>query len=344
MKLTLFGQSHGPAVGMTLENFPMGFCPDMEELECFLRRRAPGQSPCSTARKEADHPEFLSGLENGKVCGTILTAIIRNTDVCSRDYEELKDIPRPSHADYPAEMKFGEALDLRGGGQFSGRLTAPLCIAGGLCIQYLKTMHISVGAQIQQIGPVKNPPFNPICPELPSPCAQPTDAMKEAIFSASQQGDSLGGIIECAVTGLPAGIGEVLFGGLESRLSQLLFAIPAVKGVEFGGGFSSARMTGSQNNDPYYRDEKGTVKTRTNFAGGICGGLSTGMPLIFRVAVKPTPSIALPQESISRHGGSVRLEIKGRHDPCIVPRAVSCVEAAAAIGILDAVLEGKQWT
>ena len=343
LKLTLFGQSHGPAVGMTMENFPMGFCPELEELQKFLNRRAPGQNACSTGRKEADLPEFLSGLENGRVCGTVLTAVIRNTDARSSDYKSLADIPRPSHADFPARMKFGEALDLRGGGQFSGRLTAPLCVAGGLCLQYLKTKQIAVGAQIQQVGTLKNPSFDPLSPEIPSSFAVPTAEMKKAISEAAAKGDSLGGIIECAVTGLPAGVGEVLFGGLESRLSQLLFAIPAVKGVEFGSGFSCAEMTGSQHNDAYYRDETGAVKTRTNFSGGICGGLSTGMPLIFRVAVKPTPSISVLQESISYRGGPAQLEIKGRHDPCIVPRAVPCVEAAAAIGVLDALLEGKKW-
>ena len=343
LRLTLFGQSHGPAVGMTLENFPLGFCPDLDELQTFLNRRAPGCSPCTTGRKEADRPEFLSGLENGKVCGTVLTAVIPNSDARSSDYDAIQGIPRPSHADYPARTKFGEALDLRGGGQFSGRLTAPLCIAGGLCIQYLKSRNISVGAQIRQIGSVKNSPMDTLCPTIPSPFAQPTEEMEKAILSAAQEGDSLGGIIECAVTGLPAGVGEVLFGGLESRLSQLLFTIPAVKGVEFGSGFACAEMTGSQHNDPYYRDKTGAIRTRTNHAGGICGGLSTGMPLIFRVAVKPTPSIALSQESISADGPA-RLEIRGRHDPCIVPRAVPCVEAAAAVGILDALLEGKLWT
>ena len=343
LKLTIFGESHGPSVGMTMENFPMGFCPDFEELQTFLNRRAPGRSPCSTGRKEADLPEFLSGLEDGKVCGTVLTAVIRNKDARSSDYDAIQNIPRPSHADYPAGVKFGPALDLRGGGQFSGRLTAPLCIAGGLCIQYLKSKNIQVGAQIRQIGNVQNSPFDPLQPVIPSPRAVPTEEMKRAISSAAEKGDSLGGIIECAVTGLPAGVGEVLFGGLESRLSQILFAIPAIKGVEFGSGFACADMTGSQHNDPYYRDDSGKVRTRTNHAGGICGGISTGMPLIFRVAVKPTPSISLPQESISRDGGSARLEIRGRHDPCIVPRAVPCVEAAAAVGILDALLEGKIW-
>ncbi len=349
LKLQIFGQSHAPAIGMTLEGFPIGFLPDFEELNAFLARRAPGQGAYATARKEADAPEFVSGLVDGHTCGAPITAIIRNTDTRSKDYQNIARIPRPSHADYPAWMKYGNQADYRGGGHFSGRLTAPLCIAGGLCLQWLKARNIHIGAHIAQIGSVSDKPFDPLAPQLPvegktiDPAAW--EKMLSEIAAAKAEGDSIGGVIECAVTGLRAGYGEPMFGGLENRLAQILFGIPAVKGVEFGLGFDCAKLRGSENNDPYYFDENGSVRTRSNNAGGILGGLSTGMPILFRVAFKPTPSIAKAQESICFEGSTApaSLEIQGRHDPCIVPRAVPCVEAAAAVAILDAVLEGNQW-
>ena len=344
LRLTIFGQSHGPAIGMTLEGLPSGFQPDGKALQDFLDRRAPGQGAHTTARKEADVPEFLSGLLNGKTCGAPLCAVIRNTNTRSGDYEAMKQIPRPSHADYPAYIKYGETFDGRGGGKFSGRLTAPLCIAGGLCLQLLKQKGIAVGAQILRIGSVENPRFDPLNPAIPSPYAVPTEEMLSEIAAAKAEGDSVGGMIECGVTGLPVGLGEPMFDGLENRLAQILFAIPGVKGVDFGTGFDCSSMRGSQHNDPYYVDQEGRIQTRTNHAGGIVGGLSTSMPLILRVAVKPTASIARPQESVSYDGKSGLLEIKGRHDPCIVPRAVPCVEAAVAVAISDILLEAKQWT
>ncbi len=344
LRLSIFGQSHADAIGMTLEHFPTGFAVDMDALQTFLQRRAPGQGAHTTSRREPDVPRFLSGMVNGKTCGASICAIIENTNTRSQDYVNLMEMPRPSHADYPARIKYGESYDARGGGQFSGRLTAPLCIAGGLCLQYLQTLGISVGAQIQQIGRIKNPKFDPISPKIPSEFSVPTAEMLEEIALAKAEKDSIGGIIECAVTGLPVGIGEPMFGGLENRLAQILFGIPAVKGVEFGSGFDCASMRGSEHNDPYYVNSEGHIKTKSNHAGGILGGLSTSMPLIFRVAIKPTASIARPQESVSFTGENGILEIHGRHDPCIVPRAVPCVEAAAAIAILDAILEAKQWT
>ena len=341
LKLNIFGASHAPEIGMTLEGFPTNFEPNLQALQAFMARRAPGQGAHTTARKEPDVPIFESGLTEGKTDGSEIRAVIRNTNTRSKDYVNLQEMPRPSHADYPARIKYGADFDMRGGGPFSGRMTAPMCIAGGLCLQYLQDRGISIGAQIQRIGKVENPRFDPICPEIPSKFAEPTDEMLEEIALAKADGDSIGGIIECAVTGLPVGIGEPMFGGLENRLAQILFGIPAVKGVEFGSGFDCAQMRGSKHNDQYYVNENGQVRTRTNHAGGILGGLSTAMPLIFRVAIKPTPSIAKPQESIYFSGGSGILEIKGRHDPCIVPRAVPVVEAAAAIAILDAILEAK---
>ena len=345
LKITIFGQSHAPAIGVCMEGFPAGFTPDFDELNAFLARRAPGQGAYTTARREPDRPEFLAGLVRGHTCGAPVTAIIRNTDTRSGDYAAFTDVPRPSHADYPAQVKWQGAQDSAGGGHFSGRLTAPLCIAGGLCLQYLHARGIEITAHIERIGTAQDRRFTPTQPE---PLAKAklsvldpdsAEAMLAQIAAAKAEGDSVGGCIECAVTGLPAGLGSPMFGGMENRLAQILFGIPAVKGVEFGSGFACAGMRGSEHNDPYFMQD-GAVRTRTNHAGGILGGLTTAMPVIFRVAIKPTPSIARPQESVSlQRGEDAVLEIHGRHDPCIVPRAVPCVEAAAAIAILDALLE-----
>lgn len=346
LKLQIFGQSHAPAIGMTLDGFPVGFAPDMEALQAFINRRAPGQGAYATARKEADAPEFVSGLVEGHTCGAPLCAIIRNSDTRSKDYGNIAQSPRPSHADFTARVKYGGQEDVRGGGHFSGRLTAPLCIAGGLCLQFLEQQNIEIFSHIAQIDRVRDELFDPRNPKKPQGMTLDAAAwaqMQQEIAAAKAEGDSLGGIIECAVTGLPAGCGEPMFGGLENRLAQILFGIPAVKGLEFGSGFACAQMRGSQHNDPYYYDENGAVRTETNHAGGIAGGISTGMPVVFRVAIKPTPSIAKPQKTIAYEGSNTELQIQGRHDPCILPRALPCVEAAAAIAILDAILEGKQW-
>lgn len=345
LKLTVFGESHGPAVGMTLEGFPAGFEPDFAELQAFLNRRAPSASVFSTSRREADAPEFLSGLHDGRTCGDALTAIIRNTNARRADYANF--LPRPSHADYPAFVKYGGAMDLSGGGCYSGRLTAPICIAGGLCKQYLRQQGVEVFAHIFNIGAQCDEPYDPLAPQTPVlerglTLVDPAraEAMLDEIEAVRAACDSVGGSVECAVTGLPTGLGEPMFDGVENRLAQMLFGIPAVKGVEFGSGFGCAQMRGSAHNDPYYYDENGAVRTRTNHAGGICGGMTTGMPVCFRVAIKPTPSIALPQETVDpvAHCGA-ELEIRGRHDPCIVPRAVAVVEAAAALAVTGLLLE-----
>lgn len=348
LKVQLFGQSHGAAVGVCIDGFPAGFRPDLEALSAFLVRRAPGQGPYATTRREADQPEFLSGLVDGHTCGAPLTAVIRNADTRSGDYSGFAETPRPSHADYPAWIKYGGQADVRGGGHFSGRLTAPLCVAGGLCLQYLAQRGIQTGAHIAQIGAVCDAAFDPVRPELPvnGKTLRPEvwEQMLTEIAEARAAGDSVGGVVECAVSGLPAGYGEPMFGGLENRLAQILFGIPAVKGVEFGSGFGCAALRGSAHNDPWYVAGDGTVRARTNHAGGILGGISTGMPIVFRVAFKPTASIARPQGTVRLPDAApATLEIRGRHDPCIVPRALPCVEAAAAIAILDAILEGKQW-
>lgn len=316
IKLAIFGQSHSEAIGVTIDGLPAGFTIDMEKLQAFMNRRAPGQSKYTTPRKEADKPEFLSGLSGNTTCGAPLTAIIRNTNTKSADYDNLRDIPRPGHADFTAHVKYGGFEDVSGGGHFSGRLTAPLCIAGGIMLQMLEEKGIKICGEIMEIGGNAEDPF-------------------AAIEEAAARGDSVGGIIKCTVTGMPAGIGEPMFDGLENKIAQAVFAIPAVKGIEFGIGFEAAKLCGSENNDAFYYDGE-TVKTRTNNHGGILGGISSGMPLVFQVAIKPTPSISIEQSSISySQGENAVLSVKGRHDPCIVPRAVPCLEAAAAIAIYD---------
>ena len=353
VKISIFGQSHSAAIGVTIDGLPAGFALDFDELNAFMKRRMPGQNAYSTKRKESDEPEFLSGLENGITCGTPLTAIIRNTDVRSSDYDNLRDIPRPSHADYTAYIKYGEARDIRGGGAFSGRLTAPLCIAGGICLQLLKREGINIAAHIIQIGNISDRYFEPvnfsetdirILKENDFPVLDKSagEQMLSIIEEVRNDGDSLGGIVECAATGIPAGIGEPMFDGMENRLAAIIFGIPAVKGIEFGNGFSAAELRGSENNDAFIMHGD-SIQTRTNNHGGILGGITSGMPLIFRVAFKPTPSISIEQDSVSlSHRENTKLTVGGRHDPCIVPRAVPCVEAAAALVIYDALLDARR--
>ena len=323
LKISIFGQSHSEAIGVVIDGLPAGFEVDMDELGEFLARRAPGQGKHTTSRKEPDRPEFLSGLAGGKTCGAPLAAVIRNTNTRSSDYDNIRDIPRPGHADFAARIKYGGAEDVSGGGHFSGRLTAPLCIAGGIALQILKEKGITVKAEIKEIGGKK-------------------DGFLETVEEARLDADSVGGVIECVIEGVPAGYGNPMFGGMENKIASCVFGIPAVKGVEFGAGFDAARMRGSENNDEFYYEEDGRVRTRTNNHGGILGGITTGMPIVFRAAFKPTPSIGKPQKSISfSEKKDAVLEIKGRHDPCVVMRAAPCVEAAAAITVLDIILGGK---
>ncbi len=349
LKLSIFGQSHGAAIGMTLDGIPAGLPVDMEKLQQFLNRRAPGQNDWSTPRKEEDKPEFLAGVLDGYTCGAPIAAVIHNTNTRSKDYSNLHDVPRPGHADYTAQVKYGGFQDVAGGGHFSGRLTAPLCIAGGMCKQWLAEMGIRIGAHIYQLHDVFDASFDQLSPNLSAvPDAFPVldeetaKEMKGAIDFYRSLSDSIGGIVECAITGVPAGLGEPMFGGAESRLASILYGIPAVKCVEFGLGKSFAYECGSDCNDAF-TIENGEVKTATNNCGGILGGITNGMPIIFRVAIKPTPSIAKPQRSVNLNTKEeVTLEIKGRHDPCIVPRAVPVVEAAAAIAIYDLILGNTQ--
>ena len=342
LKLSIFGQSHGPAIGMNLDGIPAGLPVDFDALQRFLSRRAPGQNAYSTPRKEPDVPEFLAGIVNGYTCGAPIAAIIRNTNTRSGDYSNLMDCPRPGHSDFPAQIKYKGFQDVAGGGHFSGRLTAPLCIAGGLCKQWLEAKGIQVAARISKIADIIDDPMDWVDPDLsaisaefPVVSKEAGRKMHEAIVNAKEAQDSIGGIVECFITGLPAGLGGPMFGGIEGKLSQILYGIPAVKGVEFGSGFNGSALRGSENNDPYTIKD-GKVQTATNHAGGILGGISTGMPIVFRAAFKPTPSIGIEQQSVSiTKMDNQALSVQGRHDPCIVPRAVPVVEAAAAIGILD---------
>jgi len=348
IRLSIFGQSHGAAIGMTLDGVPAGLPVDFDKLQEFLNRRAPGQNDWSTPRREEDRPEFLSGILNGFTTGAPIAAIIRNTNTRSGDYSNLKNCPRPGHADYTAQVKYRGFQDAAGGGHFSGRLTAPLCIAGGLCKQWLENEGVRIGAHIASILDVSDDPFDLLSPDLDAigrdfPVLDPESGqiMRECIAFHRSLGDSVGGLIECAAVGLPVGLGEPMFGGMESRIAQIVYGIPAVKCVEFGDGRAVSYGIGSYNND-HFTIENGIVKTLTNHCGGILGGITTGMPLIFTAAIKPTPSISNQQQTVNLETGEITtLQIKGRHDPCIVPRAVPVIEAAAAIAIFDAWLEFK---
>ncbi|MCF2620216.1 chorismate synthase [Oscillibacter valericigenes] len=349
LRVGVFGESHGVAIGVTVDGLPAGERIDMDELQAFLDRRRPGKNPLSTTRRETDVPEFLSGLRDGVTCGTPLCAVIHNSDHHSADYAELADKPRPSHADYTAWVKWRGQADMRGGGHFSGRLTAPLCVAGGIAGQILARRGVFVGAHLAAVGTEEDEifPLHPTGELFRAVAAKPfptlSDAagerMQRVILDAREAQDSVGGIIECAAIGLPAGVGEPMFDGVENRLAAALFGIPAVKGVEFGAGFGSARLRGSENNDAL-RVENGRVVTETNRAGGILGGITNSMPLTLRVGIKPTPSIGQKQKTVSlSRMENTELTVHGRHDPCIAHRAVPVVEAVTACVLLDLLLE-----
>ena len=317
MRYIIFGESHGPAVGVALEGVPAGIPLDLEAVAAEMARRAPGQGPLTTARKEADQVEILSGLFEGKTTGTPLCGVIFNTDTRSKDYARLKDLPRPGHGDYPGFVRYKGCNDYRGGGHFSGRLTAPLVFAGAVAKQVLAPRGIAVTARISNVAGIDGP-----TPEQ----------MEAAILAAKAEGDSVGGRIRCAVTGLPAGLGAPDFGcNVEGIFSQYLFAVPAVKAVGFGDGEGFASLRGSQANDPLYMDG-GQVRARTNRSGGVNGGITNGMPVEFQVTIRPTPSISRPQDTVDLSTGEdAVLSVTGRHDPCILPRAVPVIEAAAAL-------------
>lgn len=347
MRHIIFGESHGPAIGVVLEQVPSGILLDEGEIAREMARRAPGKSALSTARKEKDIPRILSGVFQGRTTGTPLCAVIENSDQHSRDYEKTRHLARPSHGDYTGHLRYQGCNDYRGGGHFSGRLTAPLVFAGAVAKQILAPRGICVGAHIRQISDVKEGSFTEkdLTAERfrqVSGKAFPTlddalgEAMQARILEARQEQDSVGGIIECAVIGVPAGVGAPDFGrNVEGIFSQHLFAVPAVKGVSFGAGFALAEMRGSEANDPFYM-EAGQVRTRTNHSGGVNGGITNAMPILFQVVMRPTPSIGREQDTINMNTlTDAKLTIQGRHDPCIVHRAVPVIEAAAALAVCE---------
>lgn len=346
IKLTIFGQSHSQAIGCVLDGIPAGIKLDTDRIEAFMARRAPGKNKISTARKEADTPRIISGVVDGVTCGAPICAIIENSDTRSGDYDKLRSLPRPGHSDYAAFMKHNGFNDIRGGGNFSGRLTAPLCFAGAVCIQILESRDIHIGAHISSIAQIDDCKFDAVgvtkenldnvkSKLLPVIDDTKGEEMIAAIDAARSDGDSVGGTVECAVIGLPAGIGDPIFDGIENQISRIVFGIPAVKGIEFGSGFDGSRLRGSENNDAF-TCTNGEIKTVTNNHGGILGGITSGMPVIFRCAFKPTPSIAKQQQTVNLSTGENEIfTVGGRHDPCVVQRAVPCVEAAAALAIAD---------
>lgn len=357
LRVSIFGESHGPAIGCVIHGLPAGEEIDMNEVLAQMARRAPGRDKTATTRQESDTPQIVSGIKDGRTTGAPLAAVISNTNQRSRDYAELQDLPRPGHADYPAHLRYGGHQDVRGGGHFSGRLTAPLVFAGSVCRQILRRKGIVIGAHIYSIGEVADTPFDPVSVDaqlldrlarssfaLINPAVE--QPMRDQVEMARLEADSIGGVIEAAAVGLPGGLGSPMFDGVENRLSAILFGIPAVKGLEFGDGFALCRMRGSQANDPYTVQD-GRIVTTSNHNGGILGGITTGMPLLVRVAIKPTSSIGQQQQTVrlSTHQPET-LIVHGRHDPCIVPRAVPVVESALAIGLLDLLLErdGYSWT
>lgn len=405
IRVSIWGGSHEPAIGVDIEGIPVGTRIDMNQLRAFLKRRAPGNSPFATKRKEpdlpipvagiaawdgetppeqagdprqaddhrqADDPGNLTSSDSTQVAGdpkqaddpgalteasVIITTAplisfeIRNTDTRSGDYKGLRAVPRPGHADYTARLRYGDTLNMAGGGPFSARMTAPLCIAGGIALQMLKEKNIEIGAHLYAIAGIEDIPLDPVSVsaetlaklqkmEFPVLSETAGEKMAQAILQAKNDLDSVGGIVEVCATGLPGGIGGAMYDGLESYLAPIFFGIPAVKGVEFGAGFHAAELRGSENNDPFYYDNNGQVKTRTNYHGGILGGITTGMPLLARLAFKPTPSISRKQDSVDLEAHkNETLVIKGRHDPCVAVRAVPIAEAALALGILDCIME-----
>lgn len=346
IKISIFGESHGEAIGVVLDGLPAGEEIDMCAVREQMKRRAPGNSETATSRKESDLPRILSGVLNNITTGAPLAAIIENSNTRSKDYSDFRTKPRPGHADFAADIKYKGYNDISGGGHFSGRLTACMVFAGAICRQILKRKGIEIAAHIYSIGNVLDKPFNPlgvdaeVVKNLNNSAFALIDLNKKSpmhdeIMQAKKENDSIGGIIECIAMGVPAGLGSPIFGGVENRISSIMFGIPAVKGIEFGLGFESSRKRGSQNNDEFYYEDN-IIRTKTNNSGGILGGISDGMPILFRVAVKPTPSISLVQKTVDlKNKIDSDLEIKGRHDPCIVPRAVPVVEAACAIALLD---------
>jgi len=351
LKISIFGESHGNGIGVVIDGFPAGLECSMELIEREMARRAPGQSNLTTGRKEPDLPVVLSGMLNGVTTGAPICSMIKNTDTHSKDYEGLRKVPRPSHSDYTGQLRYCGQNDIRGGGHFSGRLTAPLVFAGALCKDFLKKKHnIEIGSHIYRVAEIKDQPFdltlvdrellNKLQHEpIPVINQELVETIKETVDTARRELDSIGGVIECAAVGVKAGIGSPMFQNVESRIASILYGVPAVKGVEFGLGFEIAEKKGSEVND-CYRKEGDIIQTRTNNNGGVSGGISTGMPIVVRAAIKPTPSISKEQVTLNLETGNEEtLQIHGRHDPCIAMRAPVVIEAAVAIAIMDLYLE-----
>lgn len=358
LRVTVFGQSHSSGIGCVVEGLPSGLHVDMEELGAFMARRAPGQGSWTTPRREADEPHVLSGLNSrGETCGAPLAVVIENTNTRSGDYANLLRVPRPGHADFTAQAKWHGSQDVPGGGHFSGRLTAPLCAAGGIALQALALRGVRVAAHLAQVGPELDEPFDARSnsPEslarlreqmahvgagstLPTIDPAASERMLAVIDEARRAQDSVGGAVECVAVGMPAGVGSPMFDGIENTIARAAFGIPAVKAVEFGAGTAVAGMRGSEDNDPYEVRDGGCVPSSNN-AGGALGGITTGAPVLFRLSIKPTPSIARPQASVdlSRMAPET-LEIRGRHDPCVAPRAVPVAEAVCSLALLDSLL------
>lgn len=350
LHVTVFGASHTPELGVKIERLPKGLPVDVDALQAFLNRRAPGTAVGATARREPDRVMIRSGLSDGVTTGEPLIAAIENVNADSAPYQAFRDIPRPSHVDYPARLRFGEGVDLAGSGHFSGRMTAAYCIAGGIAMQQLARTGVTIGAHLLSVGGVEDTPFDPVHPDpdalraigtRPFPVLDEAAGMRmqERVLNVQSSGDSVGGVIECVVCGFPEGHGTPLFSGIDSRLAELLFAVPAVRGVAFGSGFDAARMTGSEHNDPFCL-RNGAVRTETNRHGGLIGGISTGMPILFTVSVKPASGIAKAQTTLNlRTGRQESFIIRGRHDACIAVRAVPVIEAVAALALYDVLLE-----
>lgn len=346
IKVSIFGESHGEAIGCVIDGLPAGIKLDLDKIYVDMARRAPGRDKSATPRLEKDIPHIISGVLDNITTGAPLAMVIENTNTKSGDYANIMTVPRPSHSDYPAFVKYSGKNDVRGGGHFSGRLTAPLVFAGAVAKQILNEKNIIIGAHIAKIGSIEDESFdmNNVSADLlkklslqsfSTISSNAQDKMRSFIEDARMEQDSVGGIIECAAVGLPVGLGANMFSTVEGCLSSILFGVPAVKGVEFGKGFGFAEMRGSQANDTYCIKDN-SVCLETNNNGGILGGITTGAPLVLRVVVKPTPSISRPQKSVNLHTMQEEtLVIKGRHDPCIVPRAVPVIEAAVAVGLLD---------
>ena len=352
LKISLFGESHGAGVGVVIDGMPAGVKVDFEFVEAEMKRRAPGSGNTDglvTSRKEPDKPEVLSGIHEENTTGSPICVIVRNTNTKSEDYKDFKNIPRPSHADYTGTLRYNGMNDIRGGGHFSARVTAGLVFAGALAKLVLKDRDIHIGSHLKSVHTVEDisfdnntlsAPYFSILRDMRIPVINEFAGrhMEEAILSAKLDKDSVGGVIETAVIGFPAGCGNPFFDSVESKLAHMLYSIPGVKGVEFGAGFDISQMYGSDANDTFYFDD-GIVKTKTNHSGGINGGITNGMPIVFKTALKPTPSIAMVQDTVDlKNKKDTMIEIGGRHDPCIAVRAVPIVEAATAICMLDVLL------